>query len=836
MEYYDTVSRRSLSPGAESGPIAIGGGIGVLRNYLSLAVRNAAHAKLYVAISVVGLTIGFAASILIALYVHDEFSYDAWIPGSEQIFQVSARGAGDVASGVGPSDLGQWIASDYPQLQAVTRIFVAPGVLARGNDAFNESIAWSDPSVFGVFRFPVVSGSLDGALSRPGTLVLTRKIAEKYFGDEDAVGKTLLYDKQHEMVVTAVIENLPSSTHFDLGVIGAGISDYSPAAEQDRSPMRVFGSKLWNSQIYFLTKPGEPIEPLRASIATLLDRHAPTPGKRKASEIWPLAVRPIRALHLSTGVVSAPDAEDLGEVYAVAAIGLLVVLVAAINFVNLFTALGARRALAVGVRKVLGARRRDLFLQFMSESFLYVAIAALAGLGLAAAGLKPLNAFLLRTIDLSFLLDVRFVAGAVLFLAAVALLAGLYPAMVLSSFRPATVTKAPTGGRAQAATRQTLVVLQFAILIALLIATTVTYRQTSLGLREGLRQNTDPIVLLRAPCTDAIKAEMRKVPGVLETACTQGLPQRGTGMISPITVKDQPPFGIRYLSLGIGFFELFGLKPVAGRFFSPDLGTDVSPTDNVWKTPEALVINEAAVKRMGFSSPAAAVGQTVTFAHLFRMPVTFAPPHAATIIGVVENFQVGSVREEIPPAAFYVDPAQAQLVGLKLNGRSTPEALAGIDRVWAQSGTGGPPARFFFQDTIEQMYLDLRRQTELFSVFAGIAVLIAVLGLVGLAAHAAVSRTKEIGIRKALGGSRGAITELLLWQFSKPVLLANAIAWPVAYYAMSRWLQGFAQRVGLDAWMFVAAGALTLAVAILAVLLQTWGMAGVRPVQALRYE
>ena len=483
------------------------------------------------------------------------------------------------------------------------------------------------------------------------------------------------------------------------------------------------------------------------------------------------------------------------------------------------------------------SRRRDLFVQFMTESFLYVGLAGVVGLGIAALALGPLNLFLRRTIDLSFLLDARFIGGAAVFLAVVTLLAGLYPAAVLSSFRPASVTKAPTAGQAQVVIRQTLVVLQFAILIALLIATTVTYRQMVLGLREGLRQNADTIVMLQAKCTRSLEAEMLKVPGVLATTCTQGLPQLSTQLpMSPIRIRDEQGFGVRYLSLGFGFFKLFDLKLVAGRFFSEDLGTDASPADNQWTRPEAIVINEATAKRLGFASPADAVGQTVTFTHLFRLPVTFAPPHAATIIGVVENFQMGSVREKIPPAAFFVDPEQARFVAIKLDGRSTPEALEGIDRVWAELGTGGPPQRFFFEDSVQRIYLDLRRQTELFSAFAGIAVLIALLGLVGLAAHAAVSRTKEIGIRKALGGDRRAITGLLLWQFSKPVLLANVIAWPVAYYAMSAWLNGFAQRVGLDAWMFAAAGGVTVAVAVAAVVMQTWVMAGVRPVEALRYE
>jgi putative ABC transport system permease protein len=601
--------------------------------------------------------------------------------------------------------------------------------------------------------------------------------------------------------------------------------------------MTVFGGKLWNSRTYGLLKPNEPIAPIRESLKTLLDRHSPTVlgGKRKASEVWALIARPIGALHLSSNTIADPDGERHGSLYTVAAIGLLILLIASINYVNLLTALGVRRALEVGVRKALGARRGDLFAQFMTESYLYVALGAALGVGIAALALKPLNAFLGRTIDFATFADARVAAFSVLFLALVAFLAGLYPALVLSAYRPATVTKGGRTARGQAGVRQVLVVLQFAILIALLVATAVTYRQMKLGMREALRQNTDPIVVLQGTCTEGLKSELERQPGIVAAACAMGLPQWGFQMMSPMMRVDREPLGMRYLPVDFGFFELYGYELAAGRLFDRALGTDAPPPDNVWKTPESVVINERAARALGFGSAEEAVGQTVAFSHLFRTPATFTPQHDTTIIGVLKDFQIGPVTDPITPAAFYVDLANARMMSLKLDGRSTPEALEAIDRVWNEY-SGAPPQRFFLSDAVQGIYVDLLRQTALFSTFALIAVLIAVLGLVGLAAHAAASRTKEIGIRKVLGGGRWTITGLLLWQFSRPVLLANVVAWPAAYFAMSAWLGGFAKRVGLDWWLFVGAGGITLAVAIAAVLVHTWGMAGVRPVSALRYE
>ncbi len=387
----------------------------MLRHYVALALRNVARAKLYAAISVVGLAVGFGAATLIGLYVHDEVTYDRWLPNHDRIFQVSASASTGAPSGVGPSDLGKWLESDYPQLEHVTRLFRDYQAFFVPSDRTdfkaNEPIVWVDANVFGVFRFPVVAGSLDGALDKPDSLVLSRRTAEKYFGKaESAVGKTLLWNGQQPMVVTAVIAPLPSNTHLGtIDVLAAAHAPYSPTALQDRTPITIFGGKLWNSATYLLLKPNERIEPLRESLATLIDRHAPTSvdAARKPSQIWALTARPITAIHLSSNDAKDPEGQALSAVYTVSAIGLLIVLVASINFVNLLTALGVRRALEVGVRKALGAQRSDLFKQFMTESFLYVGVGAAVGLGLAWLALKPLNLFLQRTIDLSMFADAR---------------------------------------------------------------------------------------------------------------------------------------------------------------------------------------------------------------------------------------------------------------------------------------------------------------------------------------------------------------------------------------------------------------------------------------------
>ena len=809
----------------------------MLGHYLLLVVRNLPRAGLYVAVSVAGLALGIGAALLIALYVDDEVSYDRWWPNSDRIYQISVRWPDGSMNDSSQSDIGRWLIAEYPQFETVTRLFPASGFFAQGDREFTERITWADANVFDVFAFPVVAGSLEGALDKPDTLVLTRETAEKYFGRADAVGETLVWDDEHAMTVTAVIENLPTNTHLDIDVLAAGLSTYSVPAQQDLVPVTVLGAKRLSARTYGLLKPGESIEPLRATIGTLPDRYSsPTDAGEMPSEVWPLIVRPIEAIHLSTGDAAEPDSIDRGRLYGALGIGVLIVLAACINFVTLRTALAMRRALEVGVRKTLGASRRVLFAQFMSEVFVHVCVATIAGVGIAALALPALNAFLLRSIDFSVLASPPFAAGILGLVAVVTLLAGSYPAVVLASFNPSVATRARTAGRRQNAVRQGLVALQFAILAAVLIATVVVHRQMAFGLREALRQIADPTVLLSTTCTDAIKDAMARVPGVREAACSANLPQRGITAVGPIQYKDNERLVIGTVTVGFGFFEFYDLGVVAGRFFSEDFGTDATPPDNVWTSPEAIVVNEAGLDFLGFASAQDAIGEVVTLNHASGVTGQFTGDHDARIIGVVEDFQTGSIRSGIYPSVFFVDPWRFSVLSLKLDGRSTPETLEAIDRLWNEMADPGPPNRVFLEDSLEEMYRDLRRDFQLFGVFAAISILISMLGLVGLAAHTVVVRTKEIGLRKILGSGRGGIMQMMMWHFIKPVLLANVIAWPTAYFAMPPWLEGFARRIDLDLWMFVAAGSATLAVALLTVLMHAWTIAGTRPVVALRHE
>ncbi len=809
----------------------------MIGHYLHLAARSVPRAGPFVLISIVGLAIGLGAALLIGLYVHDELSYERWLPGSDRVYLISVRYPDGRMTDGSPSDLGHWITSDFPQFEAVTRLWRQQSFFKRDERDFSETFMWADSSVFDVLHFPVVAGTLEGALDEPETLVLTRRLAEKYFSRPDPIGETLLFEGKRPMKVTAVIENPPSNTNLTIDLLVAGHSTDSPIVDQDARPMTVVGSKSWNFRTYGLLKRGESIEPLRESIRTLADRHSElAAGGQAASEVWPLIVRPIRTVHLSARSVASPEAEDYSRLYGAIGIGVLIVLAAAINFVTLRTAIALRRATEVGVRKACGGDRRTLFAQFMSEVFVHVGIATGLGVALALAALPALDAFLNRTIEWQTLLTPPFLGGIAFLLVTVTLLAGSYPAFVLASFRPSLVMKARSTGRLQSSVREGLVALQFAIVIAVLIATAVVHGQTAFGMRESLRMIHDPTVFLFANCSYEFKDAMAHVPGVKGVACSGGIPLlTGTDGVGPVTYNGGEPLVLGEVNVDVGFFELFGIELAAGRYFSEQFGADKTPKDGKWTVPESIVLNEAGVAKLGIASPQAAIGQMVTINPL-QVVSTSSGEYTAQIVGVVKNFQMGTVRNDYYPTVFFVDPRYFGGINLRLDGRSTPETLGAIDRIARAMGRPGPPAYRFFEETVQRIYGDLRRDSGLFSIFTSVAILISALGLVGLAAHAASARTKEIGVRKVLGSSRALIMGLLMWQFARPVLLANLIAWPAAYFAMSAWLVGFARRIDLAPWMFVGAALATLAVAALTVATHAWMIAGVRPVDALRHE
>jgi putative ABC transport system permease protein len=446
------------------------------------------------------------------------------------------------------------------------------------------------------------------------------------------------------------------------------------------------------------------------------------------------------------------------------------------------------------------------------------------------------NAFLGRTILFDYWRNPDLAASIAGALLLVGTLAGAYPAVVLSAFPPAWVLRSRSGGPSGSqGLRQALVILQFAILIGLTVSTGILYEQTNFATHDSLRFDKDQVLLIRGPCAKAFKDEVRALSGVRAASCSFVAPFYNLVVI-PTQLHNGQRLSIHESAIDIGFLELYGFKPLAGRFFSAAHQEDVPPEDPKAPLRLPVVINETARRQLGYATPGGAIGQTVPVVLLRSLNDDTTDEYPAEIIGVVADFPMGSIREPIGPTVFYVEPDLFQLMSVKLSGRQIPETLASIDLLWKRLGSPRQITRFFFDQQVEDTYRDMIRQERLMTVLEAVALLIACLGLFGIAAFSSERRTKEIGIRKVMGAKTRDIMRMLLWQFSRPVLYGSLIAWPVAAYIMNRWLHGFAYHVPLSPWLFIATTVLTLIVALLTVSAHCWPVARAKPAAALRYE
>jgi putative ABC transport system permease protein len=809
----------------------------MLRNCLASAWRSAAQDRLHSAINILGLALGLAAAMLIALYVRHELSYDDFLAGSDRIYRVSAQmtipGRPMAWYSDPPEHTRAPLLIDFPELAGAARLYPDQVGVRRGTVEANEAIDWADPGFLTVMGLATIAGDPATALDAPDSVVLTRSMARKYFGTDTPIGATLQFNRKDPMRVTAVIEDLPSNSHLAVNIIAGGRAATSPLTEEDQS-VQVPGTTQFRGYLYVRLKPGISAEALEQHLPDFVARHfPPDPETPDDKSQLVLKLDPIRSLHLLPYVYDMKERGSPATLAAIGIIGVLVIAVASINFVNLMTARAARRALEIGVRKALGATRGQLTLQFMAEAVGFAALAALVAVAAVELALPGFNALIDRRIVFAWWRDPEVLLGLAALVLAVGAGAGLYPALVLARIEPAAALKsaravAAGGGRL----RQALVVLQFAVSIGLAVSTLVIRWQTDFATSQSLRFDKEQVALVRGPgaCADSFRNEVSAVLGVRGVVCSRAAPLDFSSSDSTATLPDGRKVEMDVVDVDFGFFDFYGLKLLAGRSFDRAHGEDEVSQDATAPMQASVVINEAAVRAMGFASPAAAIGQTASISGVRETK------HSSQIIGVVPDFPIGSIRRAVQPSAFYVDPAHWGLLAIRLDGARMPETLAEIDRLWSHSDVQAPLWRFFLDAEIDRQYRDVERQSRIFAGFSAVAIVIGCLGLFALSAFAAERRTKEIGIRKALGASTGDVAKLLIWQFAKPVLIANAIAWPVAWWLMQRWLEGFAYRIALGWLPFVAAGACALIIAVATTGFHALQAASSRPVTALRYE
>jgi putative ABC transport system permease protein len=825
----------------------------MFRNYLAAALGNLARNKLQSLLNLLGLALGFATAILIGLYVLDELSFNRFLPHYERTYRLQVGGYGangrpGTIRGT-PHELAAMVRAQIPEIEAIARESWVTPAFRHGTVEANEGGYAVDPNFLQVMEYPLLRGDPGTVLAAPDGIVLTHRLAVKYFGTDNCVGQTLelLGDDRQILRVTGVLADQPgNSTIRDLDFLvssAAGFTWLSAADRRPTTPSSLVGAV--DVQTFLRLKPGTDPDGLRDRLSALVIQHyLPTAGGAYWSFLAPIASLHLHARELAEFV----NGTDPATLAAISATGILVLLVAGINFVTLVTARAGRRAVEVGVRKAAGATRAQLILQFMSESMAFALGALALAIALVELVLPRFNAFLDRSISFAYWREPRLFAALIGLAILVGVTAGIYPALVLSRFRPAAVLKGGGSPTGSARLRTTLIVLQYGISIGLIIATGVIYRQTLFARDASLHYDKNLLLLLsidrlpgravdhRDPArVDQIVRRLEAVPGVRAVGASGSVLNEGTNFaMYDWTVPD--PAGERRITtarvdVDFGFFEAYGIQPLAGRSFDRRFGVDrVEPGT---ATESTIIVNQAAVRAFGFASPAAAVGQEVL---MEPTDADGGQRQPRRIVGVVTDFPLRSIRIAIPPTVFLVAPKYADYLNIKLDGTDVPRTLDAIDAVARDLMPDEPVDRTFVDQRVEMLYLNVERQTQLFAILALIAILIACLGLFGLAAFTTERRTKEIGIRKAMGASTRDILKLLMWELAKPVLLANLIAWPLAYVVMERWLESFAYRVSLDPLLFLGAGLTALAVAGTTALYHALRAARSRPVLALRYE
>jgi putative ABC transport system permease protein len=801
----------------------------MLKHIAIAALRNMAANRLISAIAILGLSVGIAAALLMALVIRNQISFEHFIPGYERTYiatsSMAVPGHEAMHNVLTNNETAPLLRLNAPEVESATRLIATaagpddpagkPLTVKSGAVTAKENIYWAEPNLASVLPLPVFRGDLGTALARPDGIVLTRTMARKYFGRDDAMGGQLLLDG-HPMTVRAVLEDFPQGgTNLQYGIFASSRASYSTFARTRPVP-GAFGIGTYT---YLRLKPAASLAALEHRLPALAARV--TGGLKMVGQPIPysMLLDRIDRLNLDEDLHRGALARLMVE----GLVGLLVLFIATANFINLLTARAARRAGEVGLRKACGAGRSHLMTQFLGEAILTVAFATCLAMTLAEWLLPKVNAFLTTGAAFSYWHDPGLLLALLLGVGMLGLAAGAWPAFLLSALRPIGTLRGSAGhADGSGPIRKALTGLQFAILIILLVATVVVWQQRRYATSEGMRVDTSQMLMVRGSCLPAFRAEVRKLPGVEGASCSDtSLLDNSSATL--VLAKGVPTF-MDTVRIDWGIFALYHIKALAGS-----LATTNPEGDFVPGGPNLVVINKLALARLGFASPQAAIGQKLGSAE---------GEHPQFIAAVVPDFAFSSVERATTPVVYApaAVPDGIALVSIRLKGRQIPETLAAIDRLWIDTGNKGPINRFFLTEHMQELYAGMVRQGELLAGFAGIAILLACLGLFGVAVATAERRTKEIGIRKAMGASTGDVVALLLWQFAQPVLWANVIAWPVAWWLMRRWLSGFAYHVDLHWWVFAGASLGALAIALATVAGQAFLTARQKPVLALRYE
>jgi putative ABC transport system permease protein len=794
---------------------------GLLRSYVKIALRRLRLQKTYSLINIGGMALGLACTLMIFIWVRDELGFDRFHTKADRIYRVilSTSDDGSPTNANGSYGLGPALKKDFPEVLETVRVKKMEQnpkryVGYQDRKFYEPRFFFAEPSLFTVFDFPLVRGDAATALRDPNSIVLTEGMAKKYFGDDDPIGKVVEADPYNDgklmlFRVTGVAMNVPRQSHFHFDFLAS----YSSLREDTVSL-----SGLYQHYTYLLLKD-------RSSAASLAPRLLDFLKRNWQEDPWyTISFQPLRAIHLRSGLKS--EIEPMGNrlyVYIFSAIALAVLLIACINFMNLATARSAKRAKEVGIRKAVGAPRSQIVRQFLGESLSTSAISTGGAFLLIALALPWFNRLTGKDLTPSSLADPSLLLAAAVVALAVGVVSGVYPAFFLSAFEPVQALKSRAGQTAAgAALRRALVVFQFVLSIGIICSTLVIRDQMAYIRSRDLGFDRDQILVI--PLNGEIRrnyggfrSELLKSPGIENAATSAYVPTGGSAHHTMnFEGGDRGLTQVVYM-VDKEFISTYGVKLVAGRTIERPASKD---------GPWELLISEQSAREAGCAAPQDAVGKRVDI-----------EDQGGQVVGVVKDINIYSLYRPPYPIVYIVTPvANHDYLSVRIKTRNVPETLAHIQKTWRAMVPSYPLDYMFLDASFEQLHISEQRMSELFSVFSVLAIAVACLGLFGLAAYTAEQKTKEIGVRKVLGASAASIYVLLSREFLKWVALANVIAWPLAYFAMSNWLRNFAFRVGVGWGIFIVSAATALAIAALTVGSQTLRAARSNPVDSLRYE
>ena len=807
----------------------------MIKSYLISALRNFSKHKSFTLLNVIGLSLGIAACFLILQYVKYEKSFDTFHSKANDIYRVQYNGwqsgklrfeCAAAVPAVGPA-----LKDNFPEVMRFTRLYPVSGVISYESPEYGlvsfleEKMQITDSSVFEVFDFKLLEGNEAEVLSGPNKVVISQKAARKYFGDTNPIGKSIRWNGNRSFEVTGIFEDIPTNSHIKFDFM------FSYQTLNDNTNNQSETSWGWyDFNTYVLLKPGTDVKSLQAKWDDFLYK---TRGEdwEKYNRKQEFILQPILDIHLYANLLQESQPEERGDgdsVYALTFIALFVLIIAWVNYINLATAKSFDRANEVGVRKVMGAVQNQLIYQFLSESFLVNLLAAVLAVIMVWACWPFFAALSGRDIPISFMLQTDFWMLLLLLFGIGALLSGFYPAIILSSFKPVEVLKGKVMRTAHGGLlRKSLVVFQFVASVVLISGLLVVYQQLSFMSNQNLGIDINQTLVIKGPgVTDStysekmqsFKAEVLRIAGIKSMTASTNVPGDEIFWASGIRrLVGGPESSISGYTVGIDqdYIQSFNLTLPAGRSFDLRFPNDTS----------SVILNRAMAEALDFDNPESAIGEKVIHGG-----------DTMEVVGVLEDYHQMSLKEAVTPLVFRYTPAFSRFYAFKINNNNYKDILSSIEGPWNTFFPGNPMDYFFLDQFFNRQYESERQFGQVFGIFTLLAIFVACLGLFGLASFMTIQRTKEIGIRKVLGSTVPNIVLLLSRGFIYLVLIANLIAWPLAWWIMDTWLQGFPYRIDINPLLFVGAGVGVLLIAFLSVGFQTLKAAMVNPAKTLKYE